>query len=244
MHCGDQRHLGLCLGYVPALAYGSCKVSDQGTTLRASDLHNARSTILNPFNKPPTLSFEGESDNAQTEYTFIPQTATADFGSLVGEAVSAKVRAKILANQYVDLAELLPQYSRQQAEEYLFRPDANNGTGGYDQKQAIHNLPILQWVEAFDVFTAVYLGRAQSKEELLYDILGSPQSRDLGHYNLEFQVVVRNLEIGMRLVSPPDGHSENHDWRSVSHVCQLPRQLAAFETYLMAHYDTGIFTDV
>ena len=50
MHCGDQRHLGLCLGYVPALAYGSCRVSDQGTTLRASDLHNARATILNPFN--------------------------------------------------------------------------------------------------------------------------------------------------------------------------------------------------
>ena len=50
MDCGDQRHLGLCLGYVPALAYGSCSVSDQGTTLRASDLHNARATILNPFN--------------------------------------------------------------------------------------------------------------------------------------------------------------------------------------------------
>ena len=50
MHCGDQRHLGLCLGYVPALAYGSCRVSDQGTTLLASDLHNARASILNPFN--------------------------------------------------------------------------------------------------------------------------------------------------------------------------------------------------
>ena len=49
VHCGDQRHLGLCLGYVPALAYGSCRVSDQGTTLRASDLHNAGATILNPF---------------------------------------------------------------------------------------------------------------------------------------------------------------------------------------------------
>ena len=35
----------------PALANGSCRVSDQGTTLRASDLHNARATILNPFNK-------------------------------------------------------------------------------------------------------------------------------------------------------------------------------------------------
>ena len=42
----------------------------------------------------------------------------------------------------------------------------------------------------------------------------SPQSRDLGHDNLEFQVVVRNLEIDMRLVSPPDGHSENIGARS------------------------------
>ena len=49
VHCGDQRHAGLCLGYVPALAFGSCRASDQGTTLRASDLHNARANILNPF---------------------------------------------------------------------------------------------------------------------------------------------------------------------------------------------------
>ena len=49
VHCGDQRHLLFCLGYVPALAYGSYRVSDQGTTLRASDLHNVRANILNPF---------------------------------------------------------------------------------------------------------------------------------------------------------------------------------------------------
>ena len=33
----------------PALAYGSCRVSDQGKTLSASDLNNARATILIPF---------------------------------------------------------------------------------------------------------------------------------------------------------------------------------------------------
>ena len=33
----------------PSNVYGSCRVSDQGTTLHASDLHNARATILNPF---------------------------------------------------------------------------------------------------------------------------------------------------------------------------------------------------
>ena len=34
---------------VPALAHGSGRASDQGTNLRAFDLHNAQSTILNPF---------------------------------------------------------------------------------------------------------------------------------------------------------------------------------------------------
>ena len=34
---------------VPWLRPAPCRVSDQGTTLRASDLHNARATILNPF---------------------------------------------------------------------------------------------------------------------------------------------------------------------------------------------------
>ena len=49
VHCGAQWHLGLCLGYVPALAYRSRRESDQGTTLRASDLHIAQVTILNHF---------------------------------------------------------------------------------------------------------------------------------------------------------------------------------------------------
>ena len=137
-----------------------------------------RSARHSPSPEPSTshqsLSFEGESENAQTEYTFIPQTVIADFGSLVGEAVSAKVRAKILANQYVNLAELLSQYSRQQAEEYLFCPDANNGTGGHVQKQAIHNLPILQWVEAFDVFTAVFPGASPIQGRASLTNIGVP----------------------------------------------------------------------
>ena len=36
-------------------AYSSCRVSNQGTTLRASDLHNARVTNLNPFIKPKVI---------------------------------------------------------------------------------------------------------------------------------------------------------------------------------------------
>ena len=48
VHCSDQRHLGLCFCYVAALAYGSCRVSDQGTTLGASNLHNSLAPIINP----------------------------------------------------------------------------------------------------------------------------------------------------------------------------------------------------
>ena len=60
VHCTDwewnlgieypHRQLGLCCGYVPARVVGLCRVYDQSKILRASDLHNARSTILNPFN--------------------------------------------------------------------------------------------------------------------------------------------------------------------------------------------------
>ena len=48
LHCGDQRHAGLCLGRRPS-SRRRVQGRSQGTTLSASDLHNARATILNPF---------------------------------------------------------------------------------------------------------------------------------------------------------------------------------------------------
>ena len=79
----------------------------------------------------------------------------------------------------------------------------------------------------------------------------------------DLDLVVRHLGIapisrfGPRQLGIPSCRTQSRDWhatgfatwrplreywRSVS--AQLPRQLAAFETYLMAHYDTEIFTDV
>ena len=49
MHCGDQRHAGLCLGRRPCTSRRRVQGRSQGTTLSASDFHNARATILNPF---------------------------------------------------------------------------------------------------------------------------------------------------------------------------------------------------
>ena len=47
MHCGDQRHARLCLGRRPCTRRRRVQGRSQGTTLSASDLHNARATILN-----------------------------------------------------------------------------------------------------------------------------------------------------------------------------------------------------
>ena len=49
MHCGDHRHAGLCLGRRPCTSRRRVQERSQGTTLSASDIHNARATILNPF---------------------------------------------------------------------------------------------------------------------------------------------------------------------------------------------------
>ena len=49
MHCGYQRHAGLCLGRRPCTSRRRVQGRSQGTTLSASDIHTARATILNPF---------------------------------------------------------------------------------------------------------------------------------------------------------------------------------------------------
>ena len=41
--------LRIVFGYIPVLAYDACRVFDRGITLRASDRHNARTNIRNPF---------------------------------------------------------------------------------------------------------------------------------------------------------------------------------------------------
>ena len=96
-----ERHLGFCFGYVPAFAYGSCRVSDQGTTLRASDLRNARATILNPFNKCACdislyeYTFIHIYDNYTTQGMVILTSNNSD--CLVGFPISSRHREKFAA---------------------------------------------------------------------------------------------------------------------------------------------------
>ena len=64
MHCGDQRHAGLCLGRRPCTSRRRVQGRSQGTTLSASDLHNARATILNPFYN---MEYQNDLEN-KTKY--------------------------------------------------------------------------------------------------------------------------------------------------------------------------------
>ena len=48
--CFNHRYLRLCLDYVPSLAYGLWRVSNQSTILHALDFHNAWPPIHNLFN--------------------------------------------------------------------------------------------------------------------------------------------------------------------------------------------------
>ena len=57
-------NLRMCPVYVPAFAYGSCRVSDEGTTPRASDLSNAWVTILNSsWSNPNILIYESSYEH-------------------------------------------------------------------------------------------------------------------------------------------------------------------------------------
>ena len=108
----------------------------------------------------PLSSITGESDEETCAATQTPHALVSALGSLVGDKVTLKIRAKIMANRFVELADLLPHSSRQKAEEFAFNAKAGDNTGAFVRKQSLHNLPILQWVEAFDNFSTVYLDRA------------------------------------------------------------------------------------
>ena len=116
----------------------------------------------------PLSSITGESDEETCAPTHTPHAPVSAFGSLVGDTVTLKLRAKIIANRFVELADLLPHSSHQKAEEFGFKANAGDNTGAFVHKQSLHNLPILQWVEAFDNFSAVYLDRAQTKLDSVF----------------------------------------------------------------------------
>ena len=70
----------------------------------------------------PLASITGDIDEETSAPTHTPHAPVSVFGNLVDDTIIFKLRAKIMVNQFVELADLLPHSSRQKAEEYALRP--------------------------------------------------------------------------------------------------------------------------
>ena len=88
MHCGDQRHAGLCLGQRPCTSRRRVQGRSQGTTLSASDLHNARATILNPFyNMEYKIIKKIRQNTAWIEADILGKNLTPDWCNALAPAI-------------------------------------------------------------------------------------------------------------------------------------------------------------
>ena len=68
---GDQRHIGLCLGRRPCTSRGRVQGRSQGTNLSAWDLHNAWTSILNPFYNMECEKREYDKIRREPRWTFM-----------------------------------------------------------------------------------------------------------------------------------------------------------------------------
>ena len=88
-----------------------------------------------------------------------PPPIHTNFGHRVGETVTHKLKCKILANRFVVLYDLLPQYGLQRSEEPHHKSPARPKHAKY--------LTIFQWLEAFDIYSSVYLKGASTRKEAI-----------------------------------------------------------------------------
>lgn len=101
-------------------------------------------------------------DMSLSEDSEKPRTS---FGSTVGTTVTGKLRDKILSDKFVDLSELLPDFSSS-AQKYTLMRTRDNGARFAREKQKV-TLSLDSWREAFNIYMAVYLERAQTRRKML-----------------------------------------------------------------------------
>ena len=94
MHCGDQRHKGLCLDLGPCSSHRRVEGWSQGTTLSASDLHNSLATILNPLYNMGIIKVEKKKNNVISSKVMM-LLLSANF-------TPSLVFSKLMNNNYAD----------------------------------------------------------------------------------------------------------------------------------------------
>lgn len=89
------------------------------------------------------------------------------FGSLVGEGVDSKLRAKIIDGAFIELGELLPDYRQRMPEdEYAIVQGAENAK--LVKRSPKHQLNFTEWLEAFETYSMVLIESARSRNRIIH----------------------------------------------------------------------------
>ena len=123
-----------------------------------------RAAVSASSSSPGKPSASSDSDSSADYSTY--DTPTTSFGSLVGSNVDPKLRKKILANKFVEMCDILPQY-RPRKKQGLVMKRGRNDTTRLVEESDPHDLPFDQWLEAFDVYLSVYIEKATSTSDML-----------------------------------------------------------------------------
>ena len=113
--------------------------------------------------------YRGESDtdsdsDSDSDYED-DYTIDRVFGGTIGDSIKPKLRKRILAGKFVELHELLPNYSTKKNPEFVFKtnPHSHQPTIVKNTKGSISSFG--EWCEAMNVLSSVEIERAKTLEE-------------------------------------------------------------------------------
>ena len=111
---------------------------------------------------------EGESDDDEANSVDHDDEPQSTFRRKVGDTVSRKSEKKVVSNKFIEFSELLPRYGMVDEQEYNlnFKPGASKATF-VRSKNTKKILSFPQWLEACDVFIALFVRRAKTVKEAI-----------------------------------------------------------------------------
>lgn len=122
--------------------------------------------------RSPSVSSSGEtgdlksgSEDSDEDFSSYDKP-TQSFGSLIGSHVSSKLKRKILSNRFLEMSELLPQYHFRNPEA-LILVRGKSDSAEFLPKKTKAQIPFDQWQEAFDIYTAVYIEKARTVQDVI-----------------------------------------------------------------------------
>jgi hypothetical protein len=109
---------------------------------------------------PSNVSSDNDTDFEEYD---VPKSS---FGTVSGQTVTAKLKAKILANKFHEMAELLPNFKTQKTKEYSIQQSRDH-TPKFLQARPKCDINFGQWCEAFNMFTSISIEKAKTRDSVV-----------------------------------------------------------------------------